>query len=344
MASTTISTNDSSTAKLWAEKFFRKIGFETIVSKLMGEGDNAIISVQRKLEKESGDRVRFHIVNELGGEFIPGSGNLEGQEQKLTWNYQDVTLEEYKMGVRIRNGIDIQRSIFPIAQVAEERLKFQVSKNLDKHWFGKMFRADKTFSKTVYGGSATSVATLTAADSLTHQLCSKLKYGALSGWQTANQTVNLEPFKPVRVDGEDHLVLLVHPYAVYDLVQNPAYQIMVRDAMERSKSNPLFSGAVAIMDGVIIKTSNYVPFYTTGGAGGTIPYCTGLLLGAQASCWAWGKQMEVVNKAFGYAEEEGWGAKLIFETERTRYTPNPSGTDQDYATAQVVVACSNLGA
>lgn len=353
MATTIVSSNDTSAGKLWAEKFFRKAGFDTFIDKLMGTGDNSIIKTVRDLERKDGDRVRFHIINELGGEFILGSSgtSLEGQENALSWAYQDVILEEYKLGVRVKNGLDIKRSIFPISEIAEERLRLQVSKNLDKLWFKRMLGLDGNSapSKILYAGDASSVATLDAADTVTHALCSKLKYGAMSGWQTGTANADgmapvvREPLKPVRFEGGEYLVLVVHPYAVYNLVQDPAYQTMVREAMERGRSNPLFSGAVAVLDNVIIKTSNHIPFYNNGGGAGNIPFCRGLLLGQGASVWAWGKQLEVVNKAFGYEEEEGWGAKLIFKTERTAWTPQ-GGSATDYGCAEVVCACTDLGA
>jgi N4-gp56 family major capsid protein len=348
MATTTISSYDTMTGKLWAEKFFRKMGFETVVDKLMVQGDNGIISVKRELEKADGDRVRFHIFNELGGEFVRGSTSLEGQEQKLTHAYQDVILEEYKLGVRVKNGIDMKRAIFPISKIAEERLKLQVAKNIDKLWFEKMFEG--TLTKQLYSGSATSLATLAETDVLSLESCSKAKYGAMSGWQSVSQTVNLEPFRPVRIDGGEYFVVLTHPYAVYSLVNSASYQLLMRDAMERGKTNPIFTGAVAILDNVIIKTSNFVPLQTTVNG---ITYAKSLFLGAQASCWAWGQQMEVINKAFGYNEEEGWGARLIMQPTRTRFTNSlpasttdvpPSNSTYDYACAQFNIACPNLGA
>ena len=338
MSVTTVSTNDSSTKKLWAEKFFRKIGFATITQTLMGE-DNAPIAVKRELQKGEGDRVRFHILNEMGGEFIDGTSNLEGQEQKLSWGYQNITLEEKKIGVRTRKGIDEKRTIFPIPKIAEERLRLRVAKNLDRYWFKKMYSG--TLTKTLYAGAATSTATLAATDTLTHQLCSKAKWGALSGWQAADDTVAQEPLKPVMVDGEEHLILLVHPYAVYDLSQSAAYQQMLREAAERGKSNPLFRGAgTIVLDNVIVKTSNYVKIQQNAAG---VWYCRGLLLGQMASCWAWGELLEIVNKAFGYREEEGWGAKLIFDTVRTTFTDSTSGTTQDYGCAEVDIAITNLG-
>jgi N4-gp56 family major capsid protein len=186
--------------------------------------------------------------------------------------------------------------------------------------------------------------TIATTDKLTPQIISKVKaYAILGGATTSGVRPNF-PLQPVMVNGRKYFILLVHPYVMYDLKQDSTFQQWMREAEVRGPTNPLFTGATAIVDGVVIHEHESVPFATNGGAGGNVPYAQCMFLGAQAVLKAWGKRPEVITKKFGYDEEEGYAWKGIFKFARPYFT-NSAATPvaKEYGSIPVYAACTNLG-
>ena len=84
MAVTSIATGDATAKKLWEEKTFRASFKESFFSDLMGEDDNSVVHVNRKLDGNSGDRVTITLVPRLTNAAITSTGTVEGNEAALT--------------------------------------------------------------------------------------------------------------------------------------------------------------------------------------------------------------------------------------------------------------------
>ena len=336
MAVKSVATTDASVKKLWYEKLFRDTEKELYTKRFMGESENSPIQVIRDLSKGPGDKEEFLLVPRLEGDFILGSSGLsvEGREQSIVEYGVELTLEEYKLGVRTKKGLDAKRPIYDIENTSRERLIMNNAEKLDQLWFNAAFNAP---TKLVGPNGHNTAATLTSTDTLTPSFCRKLFYQAKYGFTVGAGRV-LIPLRPIRISGKDYYILLVHGYAVYDMKENATYQQSVREAMERGDNNPLFGGAVAVIENIIIHDHENVPFALTGGTGGDVPYSKGILMGAQATLWAWGQNPEVVRKVHGYEEEIGYATKTICKTQK------PVFNSADYGSVGVVVACSNLGA
>lgn len=336
MAVTSIPSTNASVKKLWYEKLFRDTEKELYTKRFMGEGENSPIQVIRDLSKGPGDKQEFLLVPRLEGDFILGSSGLsvEGREQSMVEYGMELTLEEYKLGVRTKKGLDAKRPIYDLENTSRDRLIMNNAEKLDKLWFDAAFSSP---TKLVGPNGHNTAATLVSTDTLTPSFCRKLYYQCKYGFTVGNGRV-LIPMRPIRTGGKDYYILLVHGYAVYDMKENASYQQSVREAMERSENNPIFGGAVAVIENIVIHDHENVPFALTGGAGGNVPYSKGILMGAQATLWAWGKNPEVIRKSHGYDEEIGYATKTICKTQK------PVFNSADYGSVGVVVACSNLGA
>lgn len=113
----------------------------------------------------------------------------------------------------------------------------------------------------------------------------------------------VHPLRPVYVKGEPWFVFFVHRLDVKALRAESAWGQAQREANLRGNTNPIFSGAEGIWDGVIIKQTELLHQRT--GAGGTttpeyfdattdvcyngVTVTRKLFCGAQAGCLAWGK-------------------------------------------------------
>jgi N4-gp56 family major capsid protein len=303
MSKTAFATGNALTKKHWEEKLYRDSRKEAYFSRFMGGMDDpeALVHVNRKLTGDKGDKVTFGIVMRLSGQGVISGQTLEGNEESLTPYDYSIWLEQYRHAVRDDGAMSRQRAMFEISEKSKNALSVWGSEKIDSLLFTAL-QASPT--KIIYGGSATSVATLTATDLITPAMISRIKAGARTGW---NRTQT--PLRPIRINGKKYFVLLVHPDVGYDLTTNSVWTQAHREASLRGMDNPIFSGALGVWNGVIIHEHENINIYTDGGAGSNVNYATCSFMGAQALVWAEGKREEAIQETFDYGNEIGhkWG-------------------------------------
>lgn len=327
MAKTAFATGNALTKKAWDEKLFRDTAKESYFSRFMGSTADSIIQVNEELVGKAGDNVTFGIRMRLSGSGVTSGMALEGNEESLTTHSFSVSLEEYAHAVRDRGPLDRQRVMFSIDEESVASLKTWGAEKIDSLCFSAIGASP---TKIFYGGSATSTATLTASDKITPQLISKAKTWALTGGNRG-QT----PLRGIRINGKNYFVLLVHPDVMYDLKQDSTFAQARREALERGKDNPIFSGAEAVWDGVIIHEHENITLATTWGSG-AVSGAQCMLLGAQAGVWAWGKRPKVVAEEFDYGREHGYAWSLIAKAGK------PVFNSKDYGSVGFYVARTKI--
>lgn len=336
-----ITTDSAVVKKQWDELKFRETRKKMYIEKFMGPNSNSLIYEQTKLLKEKGDVITFTIFPRVEAPVILGSSgqSVEGKEGKIEHFTDSITLEEYKTGFRYASGgLDEQRPWFSISDENSMALDQWSSEFMDDLWFDAIQASP---SRTVYGGSATSAATLTATSTLTPQLIRRLAALARSGFANGSNARVTYPFRPVMIGGRSYFVLLVHPYACYDLKNNAEYQKYLLEARERSKENPIFTGALAVIDDVVIHEHENIEIAETSSGSG-IYYCKGVFMGAGSSIWAWGKRPVTIDKSFGYDEERGLVRKFIAGVKKTQFKYSASGSKEDYGSCGVYVTVTNV--
>jgi N4-gp56 family major capsid protein len=133
-------------------------------------------------------------------------------------------------------------------------------------------------NRIIFPGSVTSEATMTTAD--------KMSWAVVVRARTLAERKRL---RPIRSGGKGYFGLVISSEQRRDLVLDPTYQTILRSAEKVGDKNPLFSGAIAAIDGVVIHSHQKV-FNTLGlgasskwGSGSTVDGAQALLLGAQAA-------------------------------------------------------------
>lgn len=306
MAKTGFTTNSAETVQLWNEQLFRDTVKESYFSRFMGTGSDSIVQVKSDLEGAKGDKVRFAIRMRLSGAGVTEGQTLEGNEESLTSYTTNLTLKQWRHAVRDDGAMSRQRAMFSISEESTSALQARTTEKIDQECFDAYNATAAT--KTVWGGTATSDATLTTAMLLTPDKISYLKAWAVTGGNRA-QT----PLRPVRINGKDHFVLLIHPDVAYDLKNNTAWQTAQQNANIRGESNPVFSGALGMWDNVIVHEHENVPIVTTFGSGGNVPGAKNIFLGAQSLLWAWGERPKVTAKKFDFDNEMAFATGMIYD-------------------------------
>ena len=257
MSKTSFSTSNDLTKKAWEEKLYRDSVKEAYFSKFQGSGSDSIVQVKEQLTKDKGDKITFGLRMRLTGAGVVSGQILEGNEERLVTHSNSVTLEQYRHAVRDAGAIDRQRAMFSISDEARSAIKDWMSEKVDQLAFdaigvgaGATVDPSKIFYKTgastflATGTAATAKSALVAADSkLTLNFMSFIKAFAKTG---GNRTY--VPLRPVKIDGKEYFVLLVHPDALFDLKTTTEWQTAQREAADRGKTNPLFTGAAGVFD------------------------------------------------------------------------------------------------
>lgn len=337
MAKTTILTGATDAKLAYEEKLFREMLIESELAPLMGEGPDSVIQTKTQLERASGETIMFHLIKKLKGKGITGTSGLalEGREEKLDTVSTSLTLEEYANAVRDKGPLDRKRAFWDLDVEARTALKNWGTEKIDELCFEALFATALT--KIFYAGSANAIATLTSSDKLTVDLLSKAKPWLLTG---GNRSQN--PIRPIMIGGKRYFMYMTHPDATYDLRQDSAYQQAMREAEVRGKENPLFTGAEAVWDGFIIRTSERIPIAKTGGSGGDVPYAQGVILGAQSLLWAWGMRPEIRAEEFDYGREHGFAFDMICKAGKPKFDITGTGTAKDYGCVGLYTARTSI--
>ena len=353
MAITTKSTSDALTVKLWNEKLFRDFRVSTYFDKFTGKGAEALIHEKDDFTKKKGEEMTFGLVYALTGTGVTGNQTLTGSEEALSDASFKLGLQRYRHGVRDDGDLHRRRPVYEVSTEIRDKLKLWAAEKHDREIFNAygigatvdaatnadvyFYNANGTF--TAQAVRATAVSAMAATTGIQSGLTTSFGFiSALRTWAEtggAGGSNSRTPLQPINVEGEKYYVLLVHPDALYDLKTSAPFQQAQREAQERSKSNPIFKNATAIIDGVVIHSHKDV-FAANNGGGGSQRYCVGSLLGAQSMCVGWGDKVNMVTEKEDYDE---------FEKSSVRWTAGykkPKFNSKDYGSVGVMMSMSSI--
>lgn len=328
MSKTTFATNNALTKKAWEEKLFRDVIKETYFERFRGKDSNSLIHSNTVLTKQKGDVVNFGIRMRLAGAGVTSGQTLEGNEESLTTYNFDVALERYRHAVRDNGALDRQRAMFSIDSESELAIKDWGVEKLDELCFDALLNSPtRVFYSTDGSTPATTATAATAKSALTTsslifpKLLSYAKTWAMTGGNRG-QT----PLRPIKVDGKNCLVLLIHPDVGYDLRNDSEWFQTIREAMPRGSENPIFSGALGVWNNVIIHEHENVTIGLDAGSGSNVPWAKCVLVGAQGLCEAWGERPSVVQENFDYQEEHGYAIRMTYGVEKPVFNSKDFGS------------------
>ena len=318
----------------WAKELQSEVSKGVYFSKFMGEGPGNAIHV-KQMEEGKGKDVTFGLVNQLTGSAITGDSSLEGNEQSLSTFSNTVSTNQKRLAVRDTGKFANSKVLYDFRSTSLDLLKTQYAELIDADIFSALsatsgthayYRADA--SASVYATSDPKAA-LADADSITLADISALKTLAQIGG-SANYRM-----RPIRVDGNDYYVLVLHPEVAYDLFELDEFQQIQREAQVRGDDNPLFKGALGIYNGVVIHAHEGVNTFDNGG-GAAVKGARNLFMGAQAACFAEASDMMWVEKTFDYGNQLGISASKIYGVDISDYN------SKDYGVIQYVSARTDL--
>jgi len=320
--------------KLWRAKLYKDVADMNYFAQsgLMGSGENNIVQTLDDLKKSQGDTITVPFTAKLSGDGVVGDAELKGNEESINPYSDSVSIDQIRNAVMLKGEYDEQRNVYDMFADAKDKLSIWGQELYERQIMMKMagvselaltdingsiYSANATFSNTAAAvlnaeeaagtgaryicADASGLDDIAATDILTVAIIRQAKMKA----KLANPKI-----KPLRIKGKDHYVMFVHPHQALDLKGTDAYNNAVKDAWWRGSDNPIFSGALAVIDGVILIEHEYVP--SLDGDGASIVFSTGNTTycpdGVRAfrSCLV-GQQAVLVantNKSWGMVEED----------------------------------------
>ena len=313
MTSTTPTHVDTSIPELWAKLTLRKQLIDSFWSRFAVEEGRAGVMIRRtELLGQAGDQIHIQVTDALAGAAVSGdTATLEGNEENLSTSEINCKPLLYRHGVR-RFRRAAKKSLLDLREESKFRLAEWGSAKMDAVRWSQFVSAneadvvDATYTPNYYVvGGGTTKADVEVGDILTVAAIKRIRYHLLD---------NLAA--PLMVDGLPRFFFTITPEMEMSLKDDTDYQNYVLSAASRGMDNPLFTGAVANIDGVVILTHPNVPTAADAGAGVNVPYAKALAFGKEAFVEAVDEEVTWVEKTFDYDFELGVAYSFSFQPRR----------------------------
>lgn len=328
MAQTTIARTAKMSNKAWSSGLFIDINRKSYWDrKFIAASDNAIIQRLTDLERSPGDNISFDLVVQLRGKPTTGDNRLAGKEEALRFYSDEVNIDQTRHAVSLAGRMSRKRVIHNLRIIGKDRLSDYWAKYFDELRFiyiagargiNEDFIEDTTFvghaantisapdaGHLLYGGDATSKATIDKTDVMTADVIRKA-----ATYATMIQAVNpdLANMVPVQVGGEEHFICVMSPWQSYDLKQDTGatgwLEITKAAAGAEGRASPLFRGTLGMIDNVVLHEHQKVIRFSDYGADGTVRAARAMLMGRQAGVEAYGTSEGMSSQGRMFWEED----------------------------------------
>lgn len=326
-------------------------------------GNNSPVQLITELTRtERGDECIMQLVPDLVEDGTPGDATLTGNEEAMYNDAIRVRIDQLRHGVKSKGQMDEQRTVIRFREEARDKLGYWSARILDEMMF--LTAAGIAYTKKVngatrastalatlafagdvaapssgrvmYGGAATSTASLTASDTMNWNLVIK-----------AQALARRRLLKPIMAGGKEYYALVLSTEQCRDLKRDATYQTNVGRAATRGPNNPLFTNAMAVIDGVVLYEHNRVPT-TLGlasgskwGSGSTLDGAQALLLGGQAIGYAsLGDPRFEEAEITDYKNQPGIATGMMFGLVKPQFVAPVEGTKQDFGVMSLYTAAN----
>lgn len=365
MAQTVIAWGDPKAKKAWsaglATDQAKKSYFE---KKFVGTDENSIIQRKTELESDSGDRVSFDLSVQLRGEPTEGDKRLEGKEENQRFYTDEVIIDQVRHAVSAGGRMTRKRSSHNLRSNARRLLGDYWSRFLDEMMFIYLSGArgiNKDFlfpldwqgragnplqapdnGHLLFGGQATSKATLTAADTMTRALIERAQVKATMLQAQDPEAANMAP---VSIDGEEHYVCVMNPFQQHDLRTSAGsdwLDIQKAAAAAEGRNNPIFRGGLGMINNVVLHSHRNGVRFNDYGAGSNVQAGRALFLGRQAGVIAYGTsgglRWDWNETVKDYGNEPAVASGAIFGFKKSRFN------GRDFGVLSLDTACKDPNA
>lgn len=288
MATTSIATSHGLTNEQWEAKLYKTYQEKTFFSKFKGTSEDSIVQVKRELTKKAGDAITFGLAGTLSGAGVSGNSVLgtgdTSNEEAMNFYDQRVVIDQIRNGTRIAGIMDEKRVAFNMREQAKTQLSDWMARNEDAALFTAINTADLVATGFIAGTGLTVDAVIDMK-----------KEAMFPSDDNVSAGVKTRKLNPIRLAmGEEVFVLGVNPSDAAALKKSSDFKTYQYNGNVRGGDNPIFTGALGNINGVIIHEHS-------GFAAGAP-----VLMGAQALLLAYGKEIMYGEDTFDYDNQTGF--------------------------------------
>ena len=311
MAATIIAFGDPKAQKKWSANLAvdtrKKSYFE---NRFIGTYDNNIIQRKTELETDAGDTISFDLCVQMRAKPTYGDARLEGKEESLKFYTDQVIIDQVRHAASAGGKMSRKRTAHDMRMIAKNRLGDYFARLVDELFFmylsgargiNEDFIEDLSYTgfagnsmtapdtgHQLYGGAATSKATLASTDKMTRGVIEKAVNKAEMMQARDPKTANMVP---VTNGSEDQYVLLMSPFQEYDLRVSDTtgwLDIQKAAAAAEGRSNPIFKGGMGMINNTVLHKHRNVIRFSDYGSGSNVSAARALFMGRQAAVVAYG--------------------------------------------------------
>jgi N4-gp56 family major capsid protein len=302
-------------AKLWYKELFADVQTMLFMKRFMGEGANNPIQVVRDLQKGPGQYIEFGLSTKLSGDGVTGDDELEGNEEEILTYQTELAIDQLRHAVRLKGRMDEKKVAYKMRADAKEKLKIWWAERMDREILWKLSGVvAKTFANTptapsanraIWAGNAGADNSLTATMVMDTKVLDAAKELAL----TVSPKVRPIKLEGSQETGESKYIVIMHPYQFSQLRKDPVWNQVQREAGVKGSSNPLFTGAVAEYNGLIIYQHELAYYFTNTNS---VTCARAILMGQQAGIMGIGEDERWTEEEKDYKNKWGIAAGRIF--------------------------------
>lgn len=376
MSATIVGVGDAKALKRYSAFLAVDVGRESYFNrKFMGVGADAQTPIQvlPQLENDAGDQISYDLVMQLKMQPIEGDTTLRGKEEDLKFATDNMYIDQMRSGVNTGGKMSRKRTIHDLRTISRRRQGEWWAKVFDELLFMYLSGARGTNSDYIFptsytgfagnalsspdsshiiygdtdGAPATSKADLAATDLMTLNVIERCvaRTSTMGGG-----ILGIPAMQPVRIDGEDTFVMLMHPWQAYQLRNNTStgqwLDIQKATAAAVGNKSPIFSGALGIHAGVVLHSHRAVVRFSDYGAGTNLAAARALFMGRQAAVVAFGSAGTGLR--FDWNEElEDRGNQVVITTgsifgiKKTTFTSPVDAVSRDMGVMAVDTYCAD---
>jgi N4-gp56 family major capsid protein len=353
---------------IWSRDVWSAARNRSFMNKFVGESQDSMIQRITELRKDQkGARAVITLVQDLEGDGVAGDRTLEGNEEALSSDDVVINLDQIRNAARHEGKMQDQRSVVMFREHARDKLSYWLADRLDQLAFLTLSGVD--YDMTTRGASrvGSSFPSLEFASDVNAPSTNRHRRWDASSGLVAGDTnavangdiptwgmlVEMKAYakdhyiKPIRGEGGmEFYHVFMTPQGMARLKLDTDFLAAYRNAMPRSKENPLFKGMDGIyVDGLLIHEYRHV-YNTTGAVSGSGKWGSGsdidgqrvLLCGSQAMGLADIGMPEWTEKGFDYDNQQGISLAKIVGMLKPRFYSIYDGAEEDFGVLAVDTA------
>lgn len=252
---TALVTSGTTELDYWIPTLYSKKVYEEAKAKMFWdrftglEGSGLPIIQKNELLTEPGETINITRLANLTGDGVSGQTPLRGQEEQLSLAQVQITPEWYRHAVAATGKAQKQVNQ-DFRMKAQAALAYWMAKKQDTSmWDTARSTGSVGFEATtiaiVYGNNAASLDEIDSADDM-----------GVTEIAKAAAILRGNDIEPIQVPGGPtgmaYYLLFIHPYQAYSLKQDSDWINRHQNASVLGPANPLFTGALGEIDGVIV--------------------------------------------------------------------------------------------